>query len=78
MDSKLKEISIENNIIILYFIILLLYLYANSVEIKYFDSGFSLYKDEYRILLYIVFGMYFIISLYYVLSSFTVKTNIIH
>lgn len=75
MNSKLEEINDENNLIFIYFILLMLYLYANNVEIKYLESNNNLYKEEYRILLYIVFGVSFLITLYYVINGFNELDN---
>ena len=70
MNSKFEEIKEENNLIGIYFILLIIYLYANRVEIKYLESNNNLNKDEYRILLFIVFGVSFLITLYYVINGF--------
>lgn len=69
MESKLKEIKIENIIIYIYIGLLLLYLYANNIEVNYVKYGDEYSKNKYRSILYIVFGGIFIISLYYVISS---------
>lgn len=65
MNEKLHEIEIENLIIIIYFILLTIYLYANSVEIEYLKYQNALDKEKYRLLLYIVFGTTFLITSYY-------------
>lgn len=70
MEEKIKEIEEENIIILIYFILLLIYLYANSIEINYLNNGNEEDKDKYRILLYIVFGISFLITLYYVINGF--------
>lgn len=69
MNEKLKEIQLENKIIIIYYILLTLYLYANKVEIEYLKYNNQEDKDKYRLLLYIVFGSTFLISLYYTITS---------
>ena len=69
MEDKLKEIEIENYIIYIYFIILIIYLYANNIEIDYIRTGNNEDKEKYRLLLYIVFGTTFIITLFYSIES---------
>ena len=69
MEDKLKEIETENYIIYVYFIILIIYLYANNIEIEYIKTGNVKDKEKYRLLLYIVFGTTFIITLYYSIES---------
>ena len=41
MNNKLKEINQENNVIFIYFILLIIYLYANKLEVDYLE-----YKNE--------------------------------
>ena len=69
MNEKLKEIKIENYIISIYYILLTIYLYANTIEVNYIKYGNQTDKDKYRLLLYIVFGTTFIITLYYSIES---------
>ncbi len=69
MNDKLQEIKIENYIIYIYFILLSIYLYANTIEVNYIKYGNQIDKDKYRMLLYIVFGTTFIITLYYSIES---------
>jgi len=68
-NEKLQEIELENYIIIVYFVLLLLYLYANQIEVNYFKYDNKEDKEKYRILLYIVFGTTFIISLFFTINS---------
>lgn len=68
-NDKLQEIELENYIIVIYFILLLIYLYANKIEVNYLKFGNELDKDKYRNLLYIVFGTTFIISLFFTINS---------
>ena len=65
MNEKLEEIKIENFIIIIYYILLTIYLFANTIEINYIKYGNDKDREKYRLLLYIVFGTTFIISLFY-------------
>ena len=69
MNEKLKEINLENYIIYIYYILLTIYLYANTIEVNYIKYGNQTDKDTYRLLLYIVFGTTFIITLYYSIES---------
>ena len=65
MNKKMQEIEIENFIIVIYSILLLIYLYANTIEVEYLKYQNKADKEKYRLLLYIVFGITFIIALYY-------------
>ena len=69
MNNKLEEIQLENKIIIIYYILLTLYLYANKIEIDYLQYNNQEDKDKYRLLLYIVFGITALISLFYTIQS---------
>lgn len=69
MNEKLKDIQEENNIIFIYFIILTIYLYANSIEKKFLETQNNNYKYTYRNLLFVVFGISFLITLYYSIES---------
>lgn len=68
-NDKIQEIELENYIIIVYFVLLLIYLYANEVEVNYLKFRKEEDKDKYRTLLYIVFGTTFIISLFFTINS---------
>ena len=68
-NDKIQEIELENYIIIIYFVLLLIYLYANEVEVNYLKFGNEKDKNKYRTLLYIVFGTTFIISLFFTINS---------
>lgn len=65
MNKKMQEIEIENFIIVIYFILLFIYLYANTIEVEYLKYQDKIDKEKYRLLLYIVFGTTLIIALYY-------------
>ena len=69
MNKKLQEINEENIIIYIYFILLFIYLYANTIEVNYLKYRQNEDKEKYRLLLYIVFITTFIISLYYTINS---------
>ena len=69
MNDKLEEIKIENFIIIIYYILLTIYLIANTIETNYIKYGNDKDREKYRLLLYIVFGTTFIISLFYCIEG---------
>ena len=69
MNEKLEEIQLENKIIIIYYILLTLYLYANKVETDYLKYNNQEDKDKYRLLLYIVFGVTALITFFYTIQS---------
>jgi len=69
MNEKLQEIETENFIIAIYFILLIIYLYANTIEVNYIKYQNEYDKEKYRLLLYIVFGTSFIITLYYSIEN---------
>ena len=69
MNNKLKELNQENNVIFIYFTLLIIYLYANKLEVDYLEYKNEKDKETYRLLLYIVFGVSFIITLYYTINS---------
>lgn len=69
INKKLEEIELENYIVYIYFILLILYLYANTIEINYLKYQNQKDREQYRLLLYIVFGTTFIISLYYTIEN---------
>ena len=75
MNDKLKQINIENIIIYIYFILLLLYLYANKIEVNYLNNQNYQDKENYRTILFIVFGINLIITLYYTIESFKELNN---
>lgn len=70
MNTKLEEIRIENYIIYIYFILLITYLHANTIEVNYLKYQNDEDREKYRLLLYIVFGTSLLISIYYTISSF--------
>ncbi|MBQ2873146.1 MAG: hypothetical protein IJE89_04030 [Bacilli bacterium] len=69
MNEKFEEIKEENAIIVIYFILLFTYLYANKIEVDYLNYQKEEDKEKYRLLLYLVFGISFVITLYYVIES---------
>lgn len=73
--NKLKDIKIEYLVVIIYFILLIIYLYAKEFEINYLKYKNIKDKETYRLLLYIVFGITFIITLIYCISNYNDLKN---
>lgn len=69
MNKKMHEIEMENFTIIIYFVLLFIYLYANTIEVEYLKYQNKVDKERYRLLLYIVFGTSLIITLYYSIAG---------
>lgn len=69
MNEKLQEIKMENLVIFIYFILLITYLYANTIEVNYLEYQNIEDKEHYRTLLYIVFGTSLLITFYYTINS---------
>lgn len=69
MNKKIQQIEKENIVICIYFVLLFIYLYANTVEVEYIKYGNDEDKEKYRMLLYIVFGTTFILSLYFTIEG---------
>ena len=69
LEEKIKFIKIENIVIYIYFILLIIYLCANKVEINYLYFKNESDKEKYRNLLYIFFGASLIISLLFAINN---------
>lgn len=67
--DRIKETKIEDYIFIIYYVIITLSLYSNKIEREYLCSGDLSKKEEYRILLFIIFGIAFLVYLYYFVSG---------
>lgn len=76
MNEKLQEIRLENFVLIIYFILLILYYYANTIEVEYIKYHQPKNKDKYRLILYIIFGTTFLIALYYTIANIKDLNNI--
>lgn len=74
MDNELidrfKQIDIENNIFVVFLILILLAYYANDREKDYFINGNIKDREEYYYILVFVFLITVVISGYYVYNSF--------
>ncbi len=64
-NERLKQIDIENQIFIIYYIIITLSIISNEYEKKYFMYGDEVDRETYRNLLLIIFWVVFLIYLYY-------------
>ena len=76
IESRLKQIKIENYIYIIYFGIIVLSLYSNKLEKKYL-----IYKDEnakvkYRNILIIIFIIAVIVYIYYFYDAYKSSKDI--
>lgn len=76
IESRLKQIKIENFIYIIYFGIIVLSLYSNKLEKKYL-----IYKDEnakvkYRNILIIIFIIAVIVYIYYFYDAYKSSKHI--
>lgn len=69
-NNRLRTIDIENFIFIIYYLIVTLSIIANNIEKKYLEFGNEEDKNNYRALLFIIFGSVFIIYLYYTITGF--------
>lgn len=68
--DRIKSTQIEDYIFIIYYVLITLSLYSNKIEREYLITNNHEKKEEYRILLFIIFGIAFLVYLYYFISSF--------
>ncbi len=69
--DRIKETKIEDYIFIIYYVIITLSLLSNKIEREYLITNDMEKKEEYRILLFIIFGIAFLVYLYYFISGFS-------
>ena len=69
LDSKLKEIKIENIIWLIYIGIIVLSYYSNYLEKDYFINKNNKSKKKYRETLIIIFSILVIVYLYFFIDS---------
>lgn len=74
--DRIKDTRIEDVIFIIYYLIITLSLYSNKIERDYLYSGDSNYRDRYRTLLYVIFGIAFLVYLYYTIDSYNTMREI--
>ena len=70
INSRLKKIDIENFIFIVYFGIILLSLYSNSLEKKYLIYKDENAKNRYRNILILIFIIAVIVYIYYFYDAY--------
>ena len=69
IKDKLKEIDIENNIWIIYLVIIFLSWYSNSLESDYFINNNLISKEKYRKIIIFIFSVLVIVYLHFFKSS---------
>jgi len=68
-NDRIKEVNIENFILVIYYVIITLSLIDNYIEKRYLLYGDEKDKKTYRNLLFIIFGVVFLIYLYYTING---------
>ena len=76
LESKLKELKIEDYIWLIYIGIIILSWYSNNLERKYFINNDIKSKEKYRQTLIIIFSILIIVYLYFLNSSFNDYKNL--
>ena len=69
IESKIKQINIENKIWIIYIGIIFLSWYSNSLEKNYFINNDLNSKDKYRKIIILIFSILVIVYFYFLKSS---------
>ena len=76
MNEKLKQLTIEDNIWIIYIGIIILSWYSNSLERKYYLFNDLISKDNYRKIIIIIFSILVIVYYYFLKSSYNDFINL--
>ena len=76
INSKLREIQIEDFIWVIYIFLIILSWYSNSLERKYFLYNDIKSKEKYRKTLIIIFSISIVVYLYFLKSSINDINNI--
>ncbi len=76
LNSKLKQLKIENFIWVIYIGIIILSWYANSLEKKYFIYNDSGSKDKYRKVMIFIFSILLVVYFYFLRDSYKDFKNI--
>ena len=76
LESKLREIKIENFIWLIYIGIIILSYYSNYLEKDYFINKNNKSKEKYREILIIIFSILLIVYLYFFIDSISDIKNI--
>ena len=76
LESKLREIKIENFIWLIYIGIIILSYYSNYLEKDYFINKNNKSKEKYREILILIFSILLIVYLYFFIDSISDIKNI--
>lgn len=76
LEEKLKQITIEDYIWVVYLLIIFLSWYSNSLERKYYIYKDSSSKEKYRRILIFIFSVLLIVYLYFLKSSINDLNNL--
>ena len=76
LKEKINEINVENIIWIIYIGIILLSWYSNSLEKKYYVKKDIKAKEEYRLVMIIIFAILLVIYIYFLFSSIKTIKNL--
>jgi len=69
INDKLKEISNEDIIWVIYIGVIFLSFYSNSLERKYYINNDKIAKEKYQKILIFIFAILFIVYIYFLKSS---------
>ncbi|MBQ3469317.1 MAG: hypothetical protein IJH18_04650 [Bacilli bacterium] len=76
IEEKLKQITIEDYIWIVYLIIIFLSWYSNSLERRYYIYNDEISKEKYRKILIFIFSILVIVYIYFLKSSINDLNNL--
>ena len=69
-EEKLNQLKIENNIWIIYIGIIIFSWYSNYLEKDYICNGNIKSKNEYRVIMIIIFSILVVVYFYFLSSSY--------
>ena len=69
-EDRIKQTKIEDKIFIIYFIIIIMSLYANYIERIYLKYNDYIAKERYRNILFIIFGIATLVYFYYAYNAY--------
>ena len=76
INTKLKELKIEDFIWVVYIFIIILSWYSNSLERKFYLYNDIYSKQKYRKILILIFTIAILVYIYFLKSSFNDLSNI--
>ena len=76
MNEKLKQLTIEDNIWILYIGIIILSWYSNNLERSYYLFNDLISKEKYRKIIVFIFSILVIVYYYFLKSSYNDFINL--